>query len=349
MLLDPDTLELTQAIEPVLARDGESGRRKPELLQCQVEIATPPCRTAAEALAELTALRGRLVRDAELCGVRVAAAGTHPFSPVEDQRITARDRYREMVAALRYPARHVVTFGMHVHVAVGGGPKALQVLEAILPDLPLLLALSTSSPFLHGEETGLASTRLVLGQAMPRTGLPPPFESYDDYLGSLSRLQRAGALADSTFCWWDARLHPTFGTIEIRIMDVQPCVEDSAAIAGLVQALVRSYGKRYDRGGGFPRANRLVVAENRWLAARHGLRAPLVHDGEDAVPARELVGTLLERVEADASTLGAAWALEHVSALTGRGSSAERQLRLHRGGAVLPDVVRELCAETSGA
>jgi carboxylate-amine ligase len=266
---------------------------------------------------------------------------------MEDQRVTSRDRYRELVAALRYPARRVVVFGMHVHVAVGGGAKALQVMEGMLPDLPLLLALSTSSPFLAGEETGLASTRIVLGQAMPRTGLPPVFESFEEYASTLERLRVAGAMPDSTHVWWDVRLHPKFGTIEVRIMDVQPGVEDSAAIAGLVQALVRHHGKAYDRGSGIARANRLIVAENRWLAIRHGLRAPLVHDGQKN--ARALVHELLDRVAGDAAAMGGDWALAQIVDLLERGSSAERQVRSFRKGAALHEILGELSHETAAA
>jgi carboxylate-amine ligase len=346
MLLDLETLALVQAIEPVLGEAGSSTGLKPELLQCQVEITTRPCRTTGEVLEELVALRGELHRDAALAGVRIAACGTHPYSPMQEQLITARDRYRELVAALRFPARRVVCFGMHVHVSVGGAVKGLELIEALLPDLPLLLALAASSPFLEGEETGLASTRLILGQAMPRTGLPPAFESYEDYASSLSRLRRAGAVPDSTHLWWDVRLHPAFGTIEVRIMDVQPSVEDSAALAGLIQALVRHYGRLYDRGAGFPRANRLVVAENRWLAARHGVRAPLVADDDEVAPARALAERLLERIEDDAAAVGAGQALERIADLTQRGSSAERQLRDHRHGKSLEEILAGVVGET---
>ena len=222
-------------------------------------------------------------------------------------------------------------------------------MEAMLPELPLLLALSASSPFLAGDETGLASTRIVLGQTMPRTGLPPAFESYDAYLGSLEQLQRAGALEDSTYLWWDARLHPRFGTIEVRIMDVQPSVVDAGAIAGLVQALIRNLGKRYDRGEGFPRTNRFIVGENRWLAARYGLRARLVDTGEGARSARDLVLDLVDRLADDAGPLGAGWALERIAGVAEQGSSAERQLARYRRGTTLDDIVSGLVTETAAS
>jgi carboxylate-amine ligase len=251
------------------------------------------------------------------------------------------------VAALRYPAERFVCFGMHVHVAVDGATKALQLIEAILPDLPMLLALSTSSPFLAGQETGLASTRLVLSQALPRTGLPPVFSTYAAYAASLERLQRAGAIADSTYLWWDVRLNARFGTIEVRIMDVQPRVRDSVAIAGLIQALVRHYGRRYDRGEGFRPADRFLIAENRWLAARHGLEAMLVEeDSSGPGQARDLVHLLLGRVSDDAAAVGASWALDRVDAILKEGSSAERQLSLLHAGLELREVVSALVDET---
>ena len=237
---------------------------------------------------------------------------------------------------------------MHVHVAVDGADKAVRVIEALLPDLPTLLALSTSSPFWRGEPTGLRSTRTIVFQSMPRSGLPPVFEDYDDYAGDVERLQRARALDDHSYLWWDVRPHPRFGTIEVRCLDVQPGARDTGAIAGLVQALVRHYGRRYDRGERFADANRFIVAENRWLAARHGLQASFVDPRVDtAVRARTAVEELLDRVADDASALGAAGALDRVAAILRDGTSADRQMALRRRRASLPDIVRALVDETA--
>jgi len=349
MLLDPETLALAAAIEPIIAGEKEHGPAKRELMQCQAEVSTRPCRSVDELLEELVALRATLRRHAAGEGVLVAGAGTHPFSHAEEQPITPAHRYREMVAALRYPARRTLCYAMHVHVAVGGADKALQIIEALLAELPLLLALSTSSPFWDGEETGLASTRLIVLQTMPRTGLPPVFESWREFESTLAALRRAGAIADATYLWWDVRPQPRFGTVEVRIMDVQPRVEDSAALAGLVQALVRHHGKRYDRGEGFAKANRLVVGENRWLAARHGLRARLVTGAEQAVGARTLIAGLLDRIADDAAALGCEWVLERVESIAAEGTSADRQIRLVRHGHSLDDVLRGLVEETTRA
>jgi carboxylate-amine ligase len=349
MLVDRDGLALAAAVERVLeASAGAHGKR--ELYQCQIEVATPPCVSAREALDRLASLRGELVEDARAAGAVIAAAGAHPFSLAEEQAITDDARYEGILDALRYPARHSVVFGMHVHVAVGGADKTLHVMEGLLAELPLLVALSASSPFWRGADSGLASTRLLIGSSMPHTGTPPAFDSFDEFCDVVARLRRAGALADASYLWWDVRPHPRLGTLELRALDVQPRLTDTAALAGLVQALVRSYGKAYDRGDGIARTNRLVAAENRWLAIRHGLDARFVVDGDNqVVPARELVERTLERVAPDLAALGAEWIAPHLAAIASRGTSSERQRGWHAAGASLRQVVERIAAETAGA
>lgn len=347
MLLEADKLELTAGVEPIVAALSDE-HVKPELMQCQIEVATPPRRTAEAALADLLALRLRVIRAAATRGMRIAGAGTHPFSLSEAQSLTTRDRYRELAAALRYPLRREVCFGMHVHVAVGGADKALRVIEALLGDLPLLLALSTSSPFWRGEQTGLRSTRTIVFQSLPRSGLPPAFDSYDDYARGVEQLQRAGAIPDHSYLWWDIRPHPRFGTVEVRALDVQPRAADGVAIAALIQALVRHYGRRYERGERFPDANRFIVGENRWLAARHGLQAPFVDlTGDGVVAAKHALEELLDRIAEDASALDATDQLDHIAEIARSGTSADRQLTLHRHGASLAAIAESLVDETA--
>jgi carboxylate-amine ligase len=348
MLVDQAGFELARGVERLVAVIGDE-RVKPELMQCQVELATSPQTTVAAAEEELRALRARVIAVAAESGLRVAGAGTHPFSLAESQALTMRDRYRELAAALRYPLHREVCFGMHVHVAVARPDKALQVIEAMLPDLPLLLALSASSPFWRGEPTGLQSTRTVVFQSLPRSGLPPVFADYEHFACAVERLQRAGALADHSYLWWDMRPHPRFGTVEVRILDAQSRVVDSVALAGLIQALVRHYGRRYDDGERFADADRLVVGENRWLAARHGLHAQLVDpDVDGCVSARSAIEELLDRVAEDADAVEARGALDRVAVLLGTGTSADRQLGLQRRGASLAAIVESLADETRG-
>jgi carboxylate-amine ligase len=346
MLVDADDLALAPRVERVVEEIGDD-RVKRELMQCQIELATSPQRTVAAAEDELRELRSRVIGIGAQLGLRLAGGGTHPFSYSESQPYTVCDRYRELAAALRYPLRREACFGMHVHVAVGHPDKALRVIEAVLWDLPLLLAVSASSPFWRGEPTGLHSTRTVVFQSLPRSGLPPAFGCYDEFARGVERLRRAGALPDHSYLWWDVRPHPRFGTVEVRILDTQPRVADSVALAGVVQALVRHYGRCYDRGERFADADRLIVAENRWLAARHGLHAPMIDAGSHtSVPARRMVEQLLDRVADDAAVLDATEALDRVAALIREGTSADRQLALHRGGASLHGIVQSLVDET---
>ena len=346
MLLDADGLALAPRVEQVVEAIGDD-RVKRELMQSQIELATSPQRTVAAAEDELRELRARVIGIGAQLGLRLAGSGTHPFSLSESQPFTVCDRYRELAAALRYPLRREACFGMHVHVAVGHPDKAMRVTEAVLWDLPLLLAVSTSSPFWRGEPTGLHSTRTVVFQSLPRTGLPPVFGCYEDYARGVERLGRAGALPDHSYLWWDVRPHPRFGTVEVRILDTQPRAADSVALAGVVQALVRHYGRCYDRGERFADADRLIVAENRWLAARHGLHAPMVDAGSDtSTPARRMVEELLDRVADDAAALDATDALDRVEAIMREGTSADRQLALRRGGASLNGILQSLVDET---
>jgi carboxylate-amine ligase len=348
MLVDPFDGMLAPEAPRLLSALADDRHVKHELMRCQVEIATDPQPGAENIAEELAALRGVVANAAAERGLCLVGAGAHPIALAEEQPITQRDRYRELVADLRYPVRRELCFGLHVHVSVGGADKAIAVMEAILPELPVLLALSASSPFWRGDESGLQSTRTVVFQSLPRTGLPPAFPDYEAFALALDQLAAANAVRDHSFVWWDVRPHPGFGTIEVRLMDAQPRLLDSAALAGLVQALVRHHGRAFDHGQRWAPADRFVVSENRWQAARYGLRARLAaHErGSEPVPLRAAVRRLLERVADDAAALGGSWLLDRVSALVADGTSADRQLRRFRERHELADVVQLLGAES---
>ncbi len=274
MLLDEETCDLVQHIDTVLA--AVSGheledRINPELMQSVLEIATPICRTPADVDQELRKLRGYVVDVARQKGLRVGSAGTHPFSLFERQRITARDRYRNLVDQLQYVARRELIFGMHVHVAVDDAEKAIQIVNGMLVELPTLLALSASSPFWRGEPTGLSSSRQMVFAAFPRSGPPPRFKDYADYAEVVGQLEKTGCIADYTHIWWDIRLHPKWGTVEIRICDAVTRVEDVVAITAYCQALVKHYSEMYDRS----EADSVVPPDphDREQVARRALRA----------------------------------------------------------------------------
>jgi carboxylate-amine ligase len=348
MLLDVETLDLVQHIDTVLA--AVSGheletRINAELMQSVIEIATPVCRTAADVDRELRKLRGYVIDVGRERGMRVGSAGTHPFSLFERQRITARDRYRALVDQLQYVARRELIFGMHVHVAVDDPEKAIQVVNGLLPHMAQLLALSASSPFWRGEATGLASSRQMVFAAFPRSGPPPRFRDYADYAEVVGQLEKTGCIADYTHIWWDIRLHPKWGTIEIRICDAVTRVEDAVAIAAFCQALVKSYCERYERGQEIPSYHRILTTENKWLAARYGLEAPVMDletGRRNRVPVAQLIRRTLRDIEPHARELGAERELEGIRDLLARGNGADRQLRVFNANRDIVEVVREI-------
>src|SRR5437763_8574012 len=243
-------------------------------MQSVLEIATPVCRTAVDVDRELRRRRAYVTEVARADNLRVGSAGTHPFSLFERHRITARDRYRHLVDQLQYVARRELIFGMHVHVAVDSPEKAIQVVNALLSDIAALLALSASSPFWRGEATGLASSRQMVFAAFPRSGPPPRFVNYSDYAEVVGQLEKTGCIPDYTHIWWDIRPHPRLGTVEIRICDGVTRVEHAVAITAYVQALVKLFSERAERGEQIPTYHRILTTENKWLAGRYGLAAP---------------------------------------------------------------------------
>ncbi|MGH3001226.1 MAG: carboxylate-amine ligase [Gaiellaceae bacterium] len=242
MLLDPETWDLVQHIDSVLAAVEHGDHRDrihAELMQSVLEVTTPVCRTAGDAMRSLAQLRAYVAEIAHSQGCRLGSAGTHPFSLFERQRITARDRYHQLVDQLQYIARRELIFGMHVHCAVDDPEKAIQVMNGLLVHLPQLLALSASSPFWRGEPTGLASSRQMVFAAFPRSGPPPRFADYADYAEVVGQLERTGCIADYTHIWWDIRPHPRLGTLELRVYDAVTRLEDVVAIAAFFQAIVK--------------------------------------------------------------------------------------------------------------
>jgi glutamate---cysteine ligase / carboxylate-amine ligase len=355
MLLDPETFDLVQHVDTVLAavQNGEFTQRiGPELMQSVLEISTPVCETAADVDRELRKLRGYVTNLARGQDLRVGSAGTHPFSLFERQRITAHDRYRNLVDQLQYVARRELIFGLHIHVAVDGPDKAIAVLSALLVHLNEFLALSGNSPFWRGEATGLASSRQMVFAAFPRSGPPPRFRDYDDYAEVVGQLEKTGCIADYTHIWWDIRPHPRFGTIEIRVMDAITRVEETVALAAYAQALVKYYSERFDAGHELPSYHRILTTENKWLAARYGLEAPvmdLTTGRRNRVPVAQLVRRTLREIGPHARELGSDRELEGIRDILSRGNGADRQLRVFNANRDIVEVTREIAVATEAA
>jgi carboxylate-amine ligase len=325
---------------------------KAELMQSVLEIATPVCKTPADVNQELRKLREYVTSVAAEKSLRVGSAGTHPFSLFEAQRITARDRYRSLVDQMQYVARRELIFGLHIHVAVDDPEKAIQVVNGLLVELPVLLALSASSPFWRGEPTGLASTRQLVFAAFPRSGPPPRFRDYTDYAEVVGQLEKTGCIADYTHIWWDIRPHPKLGTVEVRICDAVARVEHAVALAAYCQALVKLYSERFDAGEEIPSFHRILTSENKWLAARYGLEAPLmdlVTGRRNRLQVAQLVRRRLKELEPHARELGSERELEGIQDILSNGNGADRQLRVFNANRDVTEVVREIADATEAA
>src|ERR671936_280966 len=307
-----------------------------------LEAATGIHGTVAEAIAEAREIRGVLRDAAAQRRALIVSAGTHPFSRWEHQEITQAPPYQGLVEELRWVAEQVAIFGLHVHIGMPDGETAVAVANALRTHVPELLALSANSPFWQARETGLASTRSVVFDGMPRTGLPPRFPSFADFVELVESGTKAGFFEDYTYIWWDVRPHPKLGTVELRSFDAQTRIENVAALAALAQSLAATVAEV----SAAPQP-RTLIAENRWRAARSGLDAELVDlaDGRKR-SARDAIRELVELARPAAARLGCTAELEDVERLCERGSGADEQRRVQDQEGSLLAVARWLAATT---
>ena len=346
MLVEPPSLELAPVNDDVLALFDDTSPYRKELRATQIELVTPVCSTAAEACEALAAARSDLV--AALEGrVRILGAGTHPTSTAWGS-VSADERYQMLADEYEWAARRSVMCGLHVHVAVGGADRTLAVHNALRSYLPELGALASNSPFAENRDTGLCSIRAKLNEAFPRSGIPPTFETWEDYVSFLDWGRRGGLFPDSSHLWWDLRLHPTYGTVEIRVSDAQTTVSDAASIGSIVQALVAWLALRYDAGEELRGGDYFRIRENAWRALRHGVNGWLVdlETGEQRSTRAELA-TLLDELEPIARDLGTSEQLSQSRTLL-EGSGADRQRFVAQRDGV-DGLLRWLADETEGA
>ena len=281
-------------------------------------------------------------------GYTIGSAGTHPFAMWEDQRIVARPRYRDLISALRFVARQEIIFGMHVHVGVEGADRAIHVANGMRVHVPVLLALSANSPFWRGDATGLVSTRTPIFRAFPRVGIPPRYESWDDYSGRIEFMVDSGVIEDYTYLWYDVRPHPNFGTVEVRCMDGQTRVEHTLALAALTQCLVKELCEHFDGKGKLGSYPYEMLDENKWIAARHGLDGELIDLPEqDRVGVKELARRLLHRLREHAQELGCEHELESLGDIIRHGNGAARQLVVYEANHDLREVMAEIVAASA--
>jgi glutamate---cysteine ligase / carboxylate-amine ligase len=326
MLVDPINWGLAHRIDTVMPRLPEEllGSFAAETHGSALELQTGVHAQVGSAMRELAELRNLLDDTLENLGLQAASAGTHPFAVWQEIVVSAGERYQFVYGSMRELARREPTFGLHVHVGVPDAEAAIHAANRLRTHIPLLLALSVNSPFWQGRDTGLASARTPLFQAFPRVGIPRPFADYAEYVESVDVLIRCDAVPEPTFLWWDVRPQPRFGTVEVRIMDAQTKLGESAAIAALVQTIVRAEvegGDRLERP--MPQE---VLSENRFLAARDGMDAELIEpELGRRVPARELLADLVAVCRPHARALGCEAELERALVL-GYRTGAQRQL-----------------------
>jgi glutamate---cysteine ligase / carboxylate-amine ligase len=351
-LVDSNTMALRSAAPQILSEIPSYylGSIKPELLQCYIELNTKVCQDVAEVETDLAAKLKVVEAIAGRHELRLFWGGTHPFSPWQDQNVSADERYHGLIQLLQETARRLVTFGLHVHVGVDSGDKAIMICDRILQHLPTLLALSANSPFWQGRNTGLHSQRSKVMDTLPTAGLPPLMRNWSEYSWLLNNMIETGFIKTIREIWWDVRPHHNFGTVEVRICDMPPCLEDVLGITSLVQSLVYDLSEEIDRGTYQFDCHPFLIRQNKWRACRYGMDAKLVDPAtHQSTNARQVVHRLVDRLRVRADELGCSNYLEIVDAMANRPTGSVRQLNIFNETNNLADVVRRMLAHSESA
>jgi carboxylate-amine ligase len=348
-LVDPGSRALRPAVDAVLAAGDGTALITSELSQSCVEMISPVFETVADLARELPGLRREVRELSRVAGAELVAAGTHPFSEPTEQPLTDTDHNRRVEEEMGWVARTQAIYGLHVHVAVPDGDAAIRAVNALARRVPLLVALSANSPFWRGSETRLASTRLKIFEMFPRSGLPPAFGGWEDFERHVETLVASGSVPNYSWCWWDARPHQRFGTVELRVPDVQTAPSYTVALAALVQCLVADVGARAEAGADdFAPEDPRFNAENKWRAVRHGMEATFYDFAAGrGVPARKMVGDLVDELRPVAQSLGCEEELGGVLEIVERGNGAELQRAKLASSGSLQGVVDYLIAGTA--
>lgn len=330
-IIDPETRELKSHVSEFLEEGklllGE--KIKPEMIQSMIEVGTGVCANIQEAREDITKLRCIISSLARKKGMVIAAASTHPFSKWSDQDIFDDERYEFLVQELQMVARSLLIFGLHVHVGIESRDRQIHIMNAARYFLPHVLAMTTSSPFWLGFNTGLKSYRSEVFKKFPRTDIPDHFDSYQSFDRYVNTLVSMNCINDGKKIWWDVRPHPHFPTLEFRICDIPTRVDDTIAVAALFQAIVCKLSKLLDKNLGFRLYRRMYIQENKWRAVRYGLDGKLLDLGKQKeVPVRDLIRELLEFIDDVVDELDSRKEIEHIHTILDRGTSADEQLRV---------------------
>ncbi|MCA9057041.1 MAG: YbdK family carboxylate-amine ligase [Planctomycetaceae bacterium] len=347
-LVDAETFALSNSITELLAGLSEEMQKsvKPELMQSYLEINTGVCRTVGDVRRDLTSKLEAVTEVTDKLGLKLFWAATHPFSSWRDQKITVNERYYELVDLMQDVARRLVTFGLHIHVGVDSGDKAVMVCDRMLRYLPLLLSLSSNSPFWEGRNTGLHSNRSKIMEGLPTAGLPPTMRNWSEYTWLINHLISTGFINTIREIWWDIRPHHEFGTVEIRVCDVPPDLDQVAALTALIQCLVHHISNQIDQGTFFTEYHPMMVEQNKWRATRYGAEASLV-SSRDFQPrsVQSMVDSMIERLTPTAIELGCLDELRSVARIPAD-TGARRQLDIYAATNSRREVVRQLVERT---
>jgi carboxylate-amine ligase len=349
-IVDPETRELRSHIQEILAQGKMILKEqvKPEMHQSVVELGTEICRDVADARRQVVRLRRELALLAARDGLLVASAGTHPFSHWMDQLITSGERYATVVNDLQQIARANLIFGLHVHIGIPDREEAIQLMNQARYFLPHIYALSVNSPFWLGQNTGFKAYRHNIFERFPRTGIPDVFESLSEYEDYLELLVTTNCIDNAKKIWWDIRLHPFFDTLEFRICDAQSGVEDTIALAAMMQAVIFKLHKLLRQNTSFRIYRRRVIDENRWRASRYGLDGKLIDFGRKCeVETRSLIHEILEFISTEVDELGSLREIGHIERILRGGTGADRQLAVWERTQDLKAVVDQIVAETN--
>jgi len=348
-LIDPETRDLRSHVQQLLesGRDIMKDQLKAELHQSVIEVGTNICQDIQEARREVVQLRSQLAKIARQNGLTIAAAGTHPFARWQDQLITPHPRYEEIIEDLQQVARANLIFGLHVHVGIDDREIAIHIMNAARYFLPHIFALSTNSPFWEGRNTGFKSYRSKIFDRFPRTGIPDHFGSLAEYDNYIKLLIKTRCLDNAKRIWWDIRMHPFFDTLEYRICDVPMSIEETLTIAALCQAVTAKLYKLIKKNLGFRLYRRLLIAENKWRAARYGIGGKLIDFGkQEEVDCAALIHELLEFIDDVADELGIREQLSYVEHILQNGTGADRQVAVWKETGDIKKVVDHIVEET---
>ena len=348
--IDPETRDLRSHIQSEIlpkAKLATLDRAKPEMHQAVIEVGTKVCRDIKEAREDIKLLRQQMITLASEHGMSLAAASTHPFADWKVQEIYPDERYQRVLEDMQMIARANLVFGLHVHVGIEDRNAAIHIMNSMRYFLPHILALSSNSPFWMGMQTGFKSYRSKVFERFPRTGIPDTFSNWSDYETFVNLLVKTGCIDNGKKIWWDIRPHPFFNTLEVRVCDIPMRLDETLAIAALIQATMAMLWKLHASNKSYRIYGRALISENKFRASRYGLDGKLIDFGKEAeVPERELMMEYLEMIDDVVDELGSREEINYIRTMLDMGTGADRQLQVYQETNDLTKVVDYIVSET---